>query len=395
MGLVYVMGGLGESVLARNQNGSREVWIDPGVILLGKVLEMRLAPNGIDPGPPDGVQLYATSAIGPYVLFPTAILAYQLVYEGYTAITHWWDWRKAIYPAGVDLANKIRANVIPADPCSIVAHSAGGLVARAAWTDLGTTGQQSLIRRIVTLGTPHWGSYTIVDFFGGRNQSIDLLTYWNQTVGYNTAGYAPGITGYQYVTVLQIRNLAMTWPAMYDLLPTLGAPGSEYDPNRATLYDANNWPAEARPSQTWLDWSRDHTGPWLRSTASQPPAHILTCVSGNANTVANALTDPTRISQSGTLGNYLPGDGAVSRLSSALASGVNWSYGIDHENWLPNLANNGDLAEFVREERAPGPPPLPVTSPDIQTTNVQPLPFPEGLSIGPPSMVCAGGSCPC
>lgn len=395
MPICYVLGGLGESVLSRDPGGAGVVWIDLAVLMLGKAGETRLAPNGSDPGPPDGVPLFATAVPGPYVGFPAAVLGTRLALSGYSTRVHWFDWRKTLYPAGVALAARIRQEVTAADPCSIVAHSAGGIVARAAWTDLGTTGQQNLVRRIVTCGTPHWGSYTVVQFWCGESATIDLLNYWNQQVGYNTAGWAPDITGYVYRDTLFYRRLALTWPSFYDCLPVLGAPNAADDPNRVLLYDAATWPAEARPQQAWLDWSRDHTGPWLRSAASQPPAHVLTCLSGYGRTSPAALVSAAQLGQAGAFGNNEDGDGTVVRSSSALASGVLWSYPVDHENWLPTYSNTGDLAELVLEHREPGPPPPPEVSTEPQQTAVQPLPFEEALNSPPSRSVCVGGTCYC
>lgn len=396
MPICYVMGGLGESVLSRSAEGGGVVWIDPGVILLGKILEMTLAPNGIDPGPPDGVALFPSGVVGPYLGFPATILGAQLATSGYSTRSHSWDWRKQIYPAGATLAGRIRAEVTPADPCAIVAHSAGGLVARAAWTELGITGEQGLVRRIVTLGTPHWGSYTIVDFWSGSNQSIDILTYWNQTVGYNTAGYAPSITGYRFVTVLEIQRMALTWPGFYDVLPVLGSPDATEDPHRALLYDASSWPATARPSQAWLDWSRDHTGPWLRSAASMPPPDVLTCISGSTSSVATALVSPQFLGQSRALGNYQTGDGAVARVSAELTGAALVHVVVNHENLLPTLTNTGEVSDAVLEVREPGPAPAPEVQTEIWPSLVTPVPGSAIPTLTPNAgTACAGGACSC
>jgi hypothetical protein len=371
------------------------VWIDLTVLMLGKVGEMRLAPDGSSPGPPDGVQLSPTGVVGPYCGFPTTILGTQLILRDYATRTHPWDWRKTVYPAGVGLATRIRQEVRPEEPCTIVAHSAGGLVARAAWTELGLTGQTNLIRRIITCGTPHWGSYTVVAFWSGSSQTIDLLRHANQVLGYNTFGRAPDIFGYRYLEPIDYQRLALTWPGFYDTLPVLGAPDAANDPNRAALYDAANWPEEARPQQAWLDWSRDHTGPWLRSAASQPPSDVLTCLSGGGKAVPGALADPGRLGQPGALGGYVDGDGAVTLASAELATGVSTRYVIDHENFLATLSNNGDLVGYVVEERTPAPPPPPVVDPEPQTTQLAPLPFADAPFLGAPSMTCATGKCAC
>lgn len=391
----YVLGGLGESGLSKSTLANDTVWIDLGVLMLGQLGLMRLAPDGTSPGPPDGVALQPLGVIGPYCGFPTAILAAQLLPHGYRTAGWAWDWRQTVYAAGVRLAATIRSEVTTDDPCAIVAHSAGGLVARAAWTELGLTGQQGLVRRIVTLGTPHWGSYTVVSYWQGSNVSIDWLVYANQQLGSSVYGHAPDFWGYVSRPRGFYQLLGLTWPSYYDLLPTLGAPDATADPNRALLYQAANWPEDFRPQQAWLDWSRDHTGPWLRSAASKPPAHVLTCVSGVNTTVASALTSAEGFAEGGGLGQYVAGDNAVTRDSAELATGVIWRYGIDHENLLPTLANSGDLRDLVLEVRAPGPAPSPEASPAQQGTYLDPLPFAVSPGqVGVPNN-CLAGTCGC
>jgi hypothetical protein len=396
MKICYVLGGVGESSLCRSPNGSGVVWIEPAVLLLGKAGELRLAPNGVDPGPPDGVTLYAVGVPGPYIGLPTAILGAQLATSGYSTRLHSWDWRKQIYPAGQVLAARIRQEVTSAEPCAIVAHSAGGLVARAAWTDLGTTGDQGLVRRIVTLGTPHWGSYVMVLFWCGTSESIDIMNYWNQTVGYNTAGWAPSVTGYQYLTTLFYQNLAMSWPCSYELLPVLQAPDAATDPNRIDLYQATNWPSSARPQQAWLDYARNVTGPWLRSAGSQPPAHILTCVSGFPTPTPSALVDPSQLGEGDSVGRLVDGDNSVTQASAELATGVIHRYSVTHENLLPTLVNAGEIAELVLAERSPAPPPPPQTDTEILAESVVSIPgsmLPQ--PIGMVTFGCATGACTC
>jgi hypothetical protein len=396
MPICYVLGGLGESVLSTFSADVGIVWVNATVLLLGQAGKMRLAPNGIDPGSPDGIALVAPTVVDPYVGFPALLLGVQLLSQGYSVRVHGWDWRKRIYPAGQDLAVRIRREVTTDAPCSIVAHSAGGLVARAAWTDLGITGDQGLVRRIITLGTPHWGSYVMVQFFCGSNQSIDIMKYWNQTVGYNTAGWAPALTGYIYLDDPFYQNLAMTWPACYEVLPVIGAPGADLDPNRVQLYDAANWPEEARPQQAWLDYARDVTGPWLRSAASQPPPEVLTCVSGSASTTASALVDPSKLGGSGCTGDYVTGDGAVTQASAELATSVVYRFTVNHENLLPTLVNQGEIADLVLDVRSPGPPPPPVVETEILPQSVAPIPgslLPQ--PVGVVTFGCATGACSC
>jgi hypothetical protein len=391
----YVLGGIGESGLSTSSAPEGTVWIDLTVLMLGQVGKLRLAADGISPGAPDGVALQPLGGIGPYCGYPTAILAVQLLGRGYSTMVFAWDWRKSVYAAGELLAARIRAEVTADDPCSLVGHSAGGLVCRAAWTELGLTGEHVLIRRIITLGTPHWGSYAAVRYWQGNSTSIDWLLYANLTLGGPTFGLAPDLFGYVARARVYYQVLAESWPSMYDLLPVIGAPDAAADPNRALLYDAANWPAAARPQQAWLDHSRDVTGPWLRSAASMPPPEVLTCVSGNTTTLPSAIVSANGFRAGDGLGLEVAADNAVTRDSAELAGSVVWRYGIDHENLLPDLANSGDLAGYVTAVREPGPAPTPEQSPQQQRTQIDPLPFSQspGGHMTAPSCVGGVGCC--
>lgn len=391
----YVLGGLGESVLSTTTVPHSVVWINLQTLMLGQLGQLRLAPDGTSPGPPDGVSCAATSLVAPYCGLPTFILAAQLAVQGYATRGHPWDWRQSVYAAGILLAARIRAEVTLSDPCAIVAHSAGGLVARAAWTELGLTSEHGLVRRIVTLGTPHWGSYNAPAYWQGNSLSIDWLIYANDVLGGPVFGIAPEFWGYTLQTRLWHRQLALTWPSFYDVLPTLGAPDAAADPNRALLYDAANWPAEARPQQTWLDHSKNVTGPWLRSSASQPPSQVITCISGVGYSLSSQLTSPEQFAEGGGLGAYADGDNAVTSASAELSGSVVWRYGITHENLMASLANSGDLANYVLEVREPGPAPNPEQSPDPQTTGLGALPFAQSPGLRAPAAICAAGGCTC
>jgi hypothetical protein len=357
---------------------------------------MRLAADGTSPGPPDGVALLADGVPGPYLGFPAIQLQAQMVRDGYAVRSFPWDWRMAIYPAGQALAAVIRQGISADDPCTIVGHSAGGLVARAAWTDLGTSGDQARVRRIVTLGTPHWGSYNVPLFWMGNSETIEILNYWNQSVGGNTAGYAPAVTGYQRLDATFYAALARTWPGLYDCLPVLGAPDASTDPNRSALFDAGNWPSDAAPEQVWLDHAKNVTGPWLRGAASQPPANVLTSVYGFGSSVASQLVNPAALGDPASVGAYVDGDGTVSVASASLATGTLYGYVLDHADLLPALVARGDLRELILEAN-PSPAPPPVVS--TQLAALPALgPLPAGvlpLSNVPAQPNCRSGVCPC
>ena len=72
-----------------------------------------------------------------------------------------YDWRLGIDELGRTLAESVRQSAAPS--VMIVAHSMGGLVARAA---LGLDGMEK-VSRLVLLGTPNFGSYAPVQALRG------------------------------------------------------------------------------------------------------------------------------------------------------------------------------------------------------------------------------------
>jgi len=85
----------------------------------------------------------------------------------------------------------------------IVAHSMGGIVARA-W--LARTGSWPLCRQLLTLGTPHNGSPKALEML------VNGAPWW-------TVSRLPAI-----------REMLRSWPAMYDLLPMYESIMNEGDP---------------------------------------------------------------------------------------------------------------------------------------------------------------------
>ena len=75
-----------------------------------------------------------------------------------------------------DLATKINTirNALHSDQVDVVAHSMGGLVARAWISGMESVPYNNEIRRIITAGTPHFGiPYSSFDIFLADNHHND------------------------------------------------------------------------------------------------------------------------------------------------------------------------------------------------------------------------------
>jgi len=337
------------------------LWVDYTRLALGQVGALRLAPNGSDPGQPDGRLMRAEYPLPAYYDSCIAALIRDLDSHGYAVIGWGYDWRKKNREAGALLADEIRATVLPSDPCSIVGHSQGGIVARAAWANLLATGEEGRIRRIVTLGTPHQGSYAIVAMFSLDNDNLSQIA-WITSLVSGIVIPPFGITGPRRWTLEELCVLAATWPATYELMPLLQSPSAATDPNRAALFVPGNWPAGRELSTAHLTYARDDFQVWLRSAASMPPAHVLTTVAGIGLQTFATLNYPQDLGDSSALGFGQDGDGRVTMQSALVPISSAYSIVCRHTDLPGETAVSGDLAQWVLEVRTPPTPVPPIVA---------------------------------
>lgn len=201
---VLILPGIMGSTLARRGPLGIEdlLWINPVEIALGRLTELKL--NG-------GASAYHASGV---VLLAYLKIKLRLKLAGFDADFFAYDWRRSVSEAGANLARIIQQD--PAHQVSLVTHSMGGLVARAA---LGTAGKK--VARLIQVGTPNYGSFAPVQVLRGsydvvqKVAKVDLLH-----------------------DAAELSNRVFnTFPGLYEMLP---APGKFKTVN---LYDAASWPA--------------------------------------------------------------------------------------------------------------------------------------------------------
>lgn len=356
MPICYIVPGLLGSTLSSDQVGDDTVWVSYTALILGQMGQLRLAADGITPGPPDGVQLYAQSPLSDYYATVLTGLQSQLGSSGYTIIPYGYDWRYALLSLGASLAAAIAGQVDPAIPCTIVAHSYGGLVARAAWSVLAAEGKQGLVRRLVTLGTPHQGSYAVVALWSLDSQSLLQLSALAAIGAPLAPLQLPPLRSYLW-SPPQIAQVSGTWPAFYACLPSLGGAAAAADPARSQLYTATNWLSPI-PSQAWLDYARDTVSPFLLSPASLPPANVLTTMAGVGVPTRDGLVSPALLGTPAAYGSTGAGDGTVTTLSALIPQSVQYELPATHADLLGYAVSSGTLAaEILTQRSAPMPPP--------------------------------------
>lgn len=207
MKVVYIPGILGSNlgVYAGDPPLFRTIWIDPSVLVAGGIRYLQLAPDGVSPGPlAQGQVLQAFGVFAP-VYSPMAVFMRAV---GWEVLELGWDWRTSVLTAGRAAWPVVR-QWAAGEPFSVVAHSLGGLVARAIYGQMVAAGAAAQLARLVTLGTPHYGSFEAVRCL----QRLPLL--YRGLVA--LAGWTEWIAGTPGPAVLDAAIASM--PSWYELAP--------------------------------------------------------------------------------------------------------------------------------------------------------------------------------
>ena len=196
------------------------LWIDPIDIQFGRLASLRLP---------------AAARVVPLgvVLFSYLRLKLSLRAHGFAVQFYDYDWRLPVAQLGAALARHLHAAA--GTRVALVAHSMGGLLARAALALPGT----SHVERVVLLGTPNCGSFAAVQALRGTYAVVRKLAR------IATEASAESLT----------TEVFSSFPSLYDLLPW-GDRGAGDD-----LFDPACWPASGpQPRAELLQASRGLRG---------------------------------------------------------------------------------------------------------------------------------------
>ncbi|MBS0387075.1 MAG: hypothetical protein JSR15_01245 [Proteobacteria bacterium] len=264
------------------------LWLDPQDVIGGALTRLRL---------PD------TAPLSPLGAIPFSYLALQLRLRaaGFAVTVHDYDWRGNLEDLAAALASRLRQDAAPG--IFLVAHSMGGLIARRAMLapDL------ARVRRLVTLGTPHGGSYGAVQAIRGTYPVVRRLAALDRL---HDADFLAA-------------QIFSTFPSLYQMLPSVaGAAGTD-------LFDAAQWPRSGpQPAPNLLDAGR-------RFTASLPrgePRCIAIC-----GTLQRTVTGLHRADDAFHYQVSDAGDGTVPLASAQLAGSDNYFVRCEHSA-LPRSA---------------------------------------------------------
>jgi pimeloyl-ACP methyl ester carboxylesterase len=216
---VYILPGIMGSQLGAARAAPEPadlLWLDPQDIIGGGLERLRL---------PAASSLLQLGAI-PYSYLG---LHLRLRAAGYTVVMHDYDWRGDLSDLARVLAARLQAD--PAPAFAVVAHSMGGLIARAAMPLPGF----ERVRRLITLGAPHSGSFGAVQAIRGTYPTVRRLAALDQ----------------HHDAEFLATQVFSTFPSIYQLLPTRDLHGA------GDIFDSAAWPsAGPRPDEQLLRLAR-------------------------------------------------------------------------------------------------------------------------------------------
>jgi pimeloyl-ACP methyl ester carboxylesterase len=214
-----------------------------------------------------------------------------------------WDFRRGIERAADQLDAEIRRRLDAAVGTQsrdrrvvIVAHSMGGLVARA-WASSGEASRWC--RGIITLGTPHLGAPKALRVMA-KGLTLGPLTV------------APGLS-----------KVVQSWPSVYELLPVYRMINTlEADSIRAADLDVP-WLNRAEANRA-LDLHASIRDDW--DQLSDPPAMVAVTGIGRPTLEHASLSNGDLLFGKGPIGtDRLHGDGTVPRVSAVPHELNNWA----------------------------------------------------------------------
>lgn len=198
-GRVYLLPGfMGSRLIAAATQ--RLLWLDPAELACGELHNMALP----------GESARVLGAMLPGYLK----LRLSLENAGFDVRVFAYDWRKSIATLGKSLAHALATD--SAREVSLVAHSMGGLVARAAMR----YASGAKIRTLIQLGTPNLGSFALVQALRGVYPTVLKLAAIDQ----------------RHTPAELTRQVFGTLPSLYEMLPR-GELSAGLD-----FFDADSWP---------------------------------------------------------------------------------------------------------------------------------------------------------
>lgn len=280
-----------------------EIWLDLLGVIVGDLSKLRIPPEA-------GLRI---GSLG--VMLSTYLkLKYRLRIGGFDADFWPYDWRHSIAETGELLAKAIEDD---GNEVHLVAHSMGGLVARACLKS-----PPSRLGRIVTLGTPHHGSFSPLQAFRGAHSVVRKLAFIDFAHDQN-----------------DLAEIFGTFQGLSEMFPSPGIIPLD-------LFDLGSWPTGGpRPDADLL--KRAKAVQKALPTGKSSPKGIFQIIGINQQTVVEANIVGAEFAY--TMTNE--GDGTVPMVCATL-SDAEGTYYVEEEHG--SLPNNATVAKAVQSLIATG-----------------------------------------
>jgi pimeloyl-ACP methyl ester carboxylesterase len=275
------------------------LWIDPVDIMSGRLVELKLSP---------AVPLKSLGAI----TYTYLALKLRLNQCGCAVTLYEYDWRRDIGELGRELAARIAS--VEAERVVLVAHSMGGLLARAAL-------QSPLpqVVSVITVGTPHLGTLAPVQALRGTYPTVRRLAALDQLHSAEQLS----------------ETIFNDYPSLYGMLPGPATTGG------LDLFDAANWP-QCGP--------RPNAGLLREARVMQRELHAgdarWHCIAGNGQRTATGLrvvADDFEYEVSSD------GDGTVPASCAILPDAEGYFLDCEHSNLPRSAAVATAVGELVTD----------------------------------------------
>lgn len=239
-GRVIMLHGITGSMLDSVDRGgdADRIWVNPWALARGRIEELKLTPDGSSADPGHQIR---TSGMHRKTYLPMILELDQ----GWHVHPFEYDWRHNIDVSADRLAQVVRDFRQDNEPVHLVAHSMGGLVSRCfiqrhpeIWDAMYDTDNPSAGGRLIMLGTPNYGAFSIVQMLTGQEKLLKILAFLD--------------FDHDMKELLEILN---TFQGSYQMLPS---PLVDLGDDHKMLFDPDSWGVCPMITQHLADAKRFH-----------------------------------------------------------------------------------------------------------------------------------------
>jgi pimeloyl-ACP methyl ester carboxylesterase len=295
--VVVLHGIMGSELSSYSRAGaSVQLWVKVVQIMNGALVKLRLGEDGRSECDP-AIEVRPSGVMKRHYGDLLLTLA-----ERWRVRAFWFDWRKDLRVAAAELEAQIKSNFDEDAPVHLVAHSMGGLVARTfakayprRWETMwDKTGKGRIGGRLIMLGTPNHGSFSVPQVITGLDALVRKLALLDLTHSRS-----------------ELLDVFTSFPGLYQMLPS-----PLVDAEFEKLYEAGTY-AEQKVPQALLDRAHKH-----HEFLSEVVDHDrMVYVAGTNQATFSGVTDFERLSSLDGYQISFDGDGRVPHALGVLDAG--------------------------------------------------------------------------